>query len=234
MKLFLTILIFVAFTMQANGQNTSEINNNHPNVHKILIKEVLQTGSYTYLQAEENGKLQWLAIPKMEASIGDTYYFQGGMEMVDFKSKELDRIFSSVLFLNGVISPDVVEGGKTVLTQSSQKTITKEKEGPDVKINPAVGGISIEELFANKEKYANKVVKIRGKVTKYNPGIMNRNWIHLQDGTSSNGEFDLTATSAQETSVGDVITIEGIITLDKDFGAGYFYNIILENGKITD
>ncbi len=233
MKYILTIIIFIAFTMQATSQNTARFNNNHPNVHKILIKEVLQTTSYTYLQTEENGKLQWLAIPKMEASVGDTYYYQGGMEMVDFKSKEMDRTFSSILFLNGVISPDIVEGGKTVPTQSPQKIKTEEKE-LDVIINPAIGAISIEELFNNKEKYANKVVKIRGKVTKFNSKIMKRNWIHLQDGTNSDGEFDLTATTTDEVNVGDIITIEGKITLDKDFGAGYFYKIILEDGEIVE
>ena len=56
----------------------------------------------------------------------------------------------------------------------------------------------------------------------------------MQDGTSNSGEFDFTATTADEVKVGDVITIEGIITLDKDFGAGYFYNIIMENGKVIE
>lgn len=233
MKYILTIVIFIAFTIQVTSQNNPNFNNKHPNVHKILIKEVLQTTSYTYLQSEENGELQWLAIPKMEASVGDTYYFQGGMEMLDFKSKELDRTFSSILFLNGVISPDVVEGGKTVLTKSPQKSKAEKKE-LDVKINPAIGGITIEELIENKEKYADKVVKIRGKVSKYNSKIMGKNWIHLQDGTSSNGEYDLTATTSDEVSVGDVITIEGIITLDKDFGSGYFYKIIMEDGRVID
>ena len=28
--------------------------------------------------------------------------------------------------------------------------------------------------------------------------------------------------------VGDVVTVEGKVTLDKDFGHGYFYEIIIE------
>ena len=56
----------------------------------------------------------------------------------------------------------------------------------------------------------------------------------MQDGTSNSGEFDFTATTADVVKVGDVITIEGIITLDKDFGAGYLYDVIMENGKVTD
>ncbi|PLW99344.1 MAG: nucleotide-binding protein, partial [Marinilabiliales bacterium] len=75
---------------------------------------------------------------------------------------------------------------------------------------------------------------IRGKVTKFNSKIMNRNWIHLQDGTGNSGGFDFTATTSDEVNVGDIITIEGVITLEKDFGAGYFYDIIMESGKVIN
>jgi hypothetical protein len=30
----------------------------------------------------------------------------------------------------------------------------------------------------------------------------------------------------------EVVTFEGVIALDKDFGAGYKYDIILEQGKL--
>jgi hypothetical protein len=232
MKLFFIIAFLFVFILRSTGQNKENFNESHPNVHKIVVKEVLQTTSYTYLQTDENGKLQWLAVPRMEAKAGETYYYQGGMEMGEFKSKELNRTFDSILFLEGVISPDIVESGKTSLTKSPEKSKTTDVKLNEV-IEPAIGGITIKELFTNKEKYAAKMVKIRGKVTKFNSKIMNRNWIHLQDGTGGSGEFDFTSTTAEEVNVGDIITIEGIITLDKDFGAGYFYNIIMENGKLT-
>jgi hypothetical protein len=232
MKQFFTVAFLFALITQGTSQNKETLNAGHPNIHKILVKEVLQTTSYTYLYADEKGKLQWLAVPKMEAMAGEMYYYQGGVEMGEFKSKELNRTFNSILFLDGVISPDIVEGGKTSLTKSPEKSKTTEVKLNEV-IEPAIGGITIKELFTNKVKYAGKVVKIRGKVTKFNSQIMSKNWIHLQDGTNSSGEFDFTATTADEVNVGDVITIEGKITLDKDFGSGYFYNIIMENGKVT-
>jgi len=232
MRSFVTYAILTVFVLQGRGQDSTAYNDNHPTVHRIAVKDVIQTTSYTYIQAEENDALQWIAIPKMEATVGETYYFHGGMEMRDFKSKELDRTFDSILFLNGLINPEVVEGGKTVLNVSAQKTKTAEEKS-GISIDPVEGGITIAELFSNKEKYANKIVRIKGKVTKFNSRIMGKNWIHLQDGTSSSGEFDLTATSADEVSIGDIVTIEGVITIDKDFGAGYYYNIIMENGRIV-
>ena len=68
-------------------------------------------------------------------------------------------------------------------------------------------------------------------VTKFNAEIMERNWIHLQDGTEHKGNFDLTVTSDNRVNVGDTICIEGKIALDKDFGYGYFYEIIMEEAK---
>ena len=101
----------------------------------------------------------------------------------------------------------------------------------EISIAPAEGGISIGELFSNKDSYAGKTVIIKGQVTKFSASIMKRNWVHLQDGTSGDGEHDLTITTQDVVAVGDVVTFEGTITLDKDFGAGYKYAVIMEEAK---
>ena len=230
--LFTVVILSIAF-IPVLGQNTPDSENNHPDIHKILVKEVLQTTSYTYVRAQENEELQWIAIPKMDAQVGEDYYYHGGVQMGEFKSKELNRTFSSILFLNGLIKPEVVEGRGTALTVSNQKT-----EASIININepiePAEGGVTISELYTNKEKYANRIVKIRGKVTKYNAKIMGKNWIHIQDSQANQGKMDLTVTTTEDSRVGDIICMEGIITLDKDFGAGYFYSIIMENARIVE
>jgi hypothetical protein len=86
-------------------------------------------------------------------------------------------------------------------------------------------------LFVNKEKYENKIVTIRGKVVKYNPEIMGKNWAHIQDGTDFNGVFDLTVTTADVVTLDEISVFEGKITLNKDFGSGYSYEIIMEDAK---
>ena len=233
MKTFLSITIITFIAYQGIGQDNTHFKSHHPNVHRILIKEVLQTTSYTYVRAEEDGVLKWIAVPKMAAKVGDTYYYQGGMDMGEFKSKELDRTFSSIIFLNGLISPDVVEGGRTSLNISNQRTEMSVINIHEP-IEPAKDGVTIAELYANKEKYAGKIVKVRGKVTKFNEKIMSKNWIHIQDAAANQGKIDLTATSAEEIQVGDIVTLQGMISLDKDFGAGYFYAIIMENSRIVE
>jgi hypothetical protein len=98
-----------------------------------------------------------------------------------------------------------------------------------IKIEPAEGCITIADLYSNKNNYSGKTVRIKGKVTKVNPAIMGKNWIHIQDGTESDGQFDLTSTTALEFHIGTIVTIEGKIALDKDFGYGYTYKVLMED-----
>jgi len=79
-----------------------------------------------------------------------------------------------------------------------------------------------------------KPVLVRGKVVKYNPDIMGKNWIHLRDGSGSevNGTNDILVTSTNPAKIGDVVTVKGIIHTDKDFGAGYSYKVLIEEATL--
>jgi hypothetical protein len=207
----------------------------NPSVQKIVVAEVIQTSGYTYLLNKTDNGNQWLATVKIDAKVGEIYYYQDGMEMRDFKSTELDRTFASVIFLQGVISAEeLLLGAKANTGPSPHGTPPPPPPSPDTKVETPKGGITIEELMANKASYESKDVLIRGTVVKYNSGIMNKNWIHIQDGTASGAENDLTITTDMEVKVGDVITVFGTIILDKDFGAGYFYKIIMEDASIME
>jgi hypothetical protein len=103
----------------------------------------------------------------------------------------------------------------------------------DVKVAVVEGTITIAELFSNPAAYEGKSVRITGEVTKFNAAIMDRNWVHLQDGTEHDGKYDLTATSAESFQAGSTITIEGVLTLNKDFGYGYSYELLLEEAKLV-
>jgi hypothetical protein len=62
---------------------------------------------------------------------------------------------------------------------------------------------------------------------------MGTNWVHIQDGTGKDGTHDLLITTSQSVKVGSTIIAEGKVIKDKDFGSGYFYNVLLENSKVT-
>jgi hypothetical protein len=101
----------------------------------------------------------------------------------------------------------------------------------DVKIEPCSDCITIAKLLENKKDYKGKSVRVKGMVTKYNPGIMGKNWVHIQDGTDYKDSFDLTITTDGTASMGETVTYEGKIALEKDFGYGYFYDVIMEDAK---
>ena len=73
---------------------------------------------------------------------------------------------------------------------------------------------------------------LRGKVVKYSEAIMGKNWLHLRDGTGKEPANDLTVTSQTKAKVGDTVLIEGVVTLEKDLGAGYKYDVIIEDARV--
>ena len=170
-----------------------------------------------------------LQLQEQEVEKGKSYYYIPGIEMNNFVSKELKRTFPSILFVDKFSDQPLV-AKITVADSAKGKQEAVAKEG--IKVEPAKGGITIAELYANKEKYAGKTVKISGEVVKYSAEIMKTNWVHIQDGTNSGDSFDLTVTTNDVTKVGDVVTFEGTVSLKKDFGAGYFYEVIVENAKL--
>jgi hypothetical protein len=113
--------------------------------------------------------------------------------------------------------------------QTHAGQVTSEKI--NVVVEPCKDCITIAKLLANKTLYSGKVIKVKGSVTKFNPAIMGKNWVHIQDGTEFEGGFDLTITTDQQVSVGQTMTFEGKIVLDKDFGYGYVYSIMMEEAK---
>jgi len=92
---------------------------------------------------------------------------------------------------------------------------------------------TVEDLFVKKSDLAGKQVVVKGKVVKVNNGIMQRNFLHLQDGTGGEGTNDITVTSQQTAQVGDEVTITGNLSADVDFGAGYTYPLLIEEASIA-
>ena len=90
---------------------------------------------------------------------------------------------------------------------------------------------AIADIFADKEELKGKKISVRGKVMKFSPMIMGRNWIHLQDGTgeAGSGTNDLTITSGETVKVGDIVLVTGTVVINKDLGAGYTYDVIIED-----
>lgn len=92
---------------------------------------------------------------------------------------------------------------------------------------------TVAALHQERIKLSGQTVQVRGKIVKVNDNIMQRNWLHLQDGTGAEGSNDLTITSDASAKLGDEVVVTGTVTVDKDFGAGYAFPLLLEKAKIT-
>ena len=107
----------------------------------------------------------------------------------------------------------------------------------EIKVEKAAGenGYTVGEVFTDSTKLDGKTIRVQGKVVKFSPNIMGKNWIHLQDGSGDplKNTHDLVITTSAEAPKGkDVITIEGIVRANKDFGSGYSYVVMVEEAKI--
>ena len=96
-------------------------------------------------------------------------------------------------------------------------------------------GRTVDEVYGQAADLVGKPVAVRGTVVKFSPGIMGRNWIHIQDATgeAAKGTHDLTVTTQDKAKPGDRVTIAGTVATGKDFGAGYKYAVIVEEAKVT-
>jgi hypothetical protein len=197
--------------------------------HKITVKEILNANAYTYLLVTESEKEYWIAIPKTEVTVGKTYTYEGGMEMKKFESKDLKRTFDSVFFVEGLTDPNPPAVTEKVIDPKTIAPKTELAKG----ITLAKGGISLFDLYSTRDKLAGKTVILTGKVTKFMPEIMNKNWIHLEDGTSFNGFNDITITSLEKVKVDDIVTLKGKVVLNKDLGSGYKYDVLIEDATVV-
>lgn len=228
------VALLVLVQCKPNNEKTEttkevEVVKENANSHKVTVKEVLNASAYTYLLVTEGEKEYWLAIPLTEVKVGKTYTYEGGMEMKKFESKDLKRTFDSVLFVEGIVDPNAPVATEKAIDPKTIINSTQLSKG----ITLAKGAIPLYDLFSGRDKLEGKTVILTGKVIKFMPEIMNKNWIHLQDGTSYNGFNDITITSLEKVKVDEIVTLKGKVVLNKDLGSGYKYDILIEDAVVV-
>ena len=100
---------------------------------------------------------------------------------------------------------------------------------------PPTAPTTVAAVWKARMALAGKKVTVRGKVMKFNGGILGVNWIHIQDGTgtAADGSNDITVTSEAGAKVGDEITVTGTVAVNKDLGSGYKYDVLIEHASIV-
>jgi len=148
--------------------------------------------------------------------------------MKNFHSPSLNRTFESIYFVGFITKAGEKPPGSMAPPQSTAGA------APDLKepITQPKGGTSVANLYAQRKKLDGKEVVIKGQVTKVTLEILDRNWIHIADGTGMPGERDVTVTTTDTASVGDIVTVRGKVAIDQNFGHGYAYPVIIEKATL--
>lgn len=196
--------------------------------HYVVVEEVQHTTKYSYLKVKENTSSYWIAINKAEVTPGDQLVYTGGLKMRAFQSAELNKVFDEVILVSNISRKG------TESSQSGADLFNKLQGNEDAvsteQIKPVKGATPISEIFDHPQKFEGKVITVTGRCTKVNFQIMGRNWIHITDESSKRA--DLTITTQDALELGKVGVFEGKIAVDKDFGAGYQYKVIMEEAKL--
>jgi hypothetical protein len=200
------------------------------------LVEQIAAAPYVYLRLKTANGEVWVAVNEAKLTVGSPVTVYGAILMEKFESKTLKRTFDQIYFgsLEDPGAPSAMGGAAAAPGSTGTPPAIDAKVG---KVDKAAGADArtIAELWTQKDAMAGKSVSIRGQVVKYNPGVMGKNWIHLQDGSgdAAKGTHDITVTSMDETSVGATITITGTVRTNKDFGAGYSYVLLVEDARVV-
>ena len=194
------------------------------------VVETMDVDNYTYLRVDSGKEKVWAVAPRLELAVGDHVKVPEGALMAGYYSKSLDRTFESIYFVGFVVVDKKAAEG-----YQHAKPDPVDTADTDVgSIEKIEGGVTVGQVFDDKTDLAGKDITVRGKVVQFTPKVMGTNWLHLRDGTSgAQHQNNLTVTTAAMVNVGDTVVVRGVLTLDKDFGAGYKYDVIVENGSVT-
>ncbi len=223
------------------------------------VLETMDASDYTYMRLKTATGETWAAVNKTKIKKGDAVTVTNAMVMDGFQSKTLNRTFDHILFgiLAGPGGASPAAAGAAALPMVSDHAPTAGTTGgetpqqmaaqhgqaaggpadaPDVKVPKAEGANAktVAELFAQRATLKGKDVTVKAKVVKVTAAVMGKNWLHVRDGSGSKAtkDNDLTVTTDATAKVGDVVTVTGLVSVDKDFGAGYAYPVIIESAKL--
>ena len=194
------------------------------------VSDTINVPGYTYVEVDNGSDKTWAAVPSTSVNIGDQVSFSMGAPMHNFYSKTLQRNFPVIYFVDHFVTDEGATSMSAAAVAAhgliSQEPVAKLTE----EINKVEGGNTIADIHARKDELNGNTIRVRGQVTKFTSGVLGKNWIHVRDSSTTD---DLTVTTDATAAINDVVIIEGKLELDKDYGYGYVYPVILEDATIS-
>lgn len=194
------------------------------------VVTAMDANNYTYVQIDTGEQLHWAAGPKTILKKGSMVAFDTRMPFTDFESKALNRKFKIIYFVNHFITDRPGQAASAAPALDPHAGLMPGKAETIKDIKKVENGKTVAEVFREKQALAGKAVRVRGKVMKYTPRVMGRNWLHIQDSSSNKR---LVVSTEQDVRKGDLVLVNGIVTVDQDLGYGYTYEIIVERALVS-
>lgn len=198
------------------------------------VKETMVSGGYSYMLIDTGEGEIWAAVPRMEVKAGDQVELKPGMVMTDFTSKTMGRIFPEIVFSAGAVGAQAPVAKDSGADSVEEKPLSLTVEPGEIVKPEVTDAYTVEELILQSEELAGKKIVVRGKAVKVSRGIMGMNWVHLQDGSGQRVQEtnDIVVTTSWPVKEGQVVTMGAVVAVNRDFGSGYFYKVILEEGQV--
>jgi len=255
--LFLTLALLAGCQQSSNNQNagtqpqtatpTPATAETPQETAKNISGDVVETMDalgYTYVLVDTGSEQVWAATAQFAVNVGDLVVIPDGMAMHNYHSQTLDRTFDLVYFVESILNASSATASTDTPAQGQMPSGHPPISGMGgaepapitvTALDKLENGHNIEEIYADRDNLSGEEIQLRGKVVKFSPQIMGTNWIHLQDGSGNPeaGTHDLTLTSNTQLQVGDVVIASGKLTVDKDFGHGYAYDLIVEDAVVS-
>lgn len=209
------------------------------------VLEIKSAMGYKYLRVDENGTQQWVAIANAPVAIGDTIGYDKKTLMHDFESKSLGQNFKEIFFASEVYLPHKADKPKSMKEMLGLNTQNQHAEDPHKSMSPQEDEkpakpfvqkdtYTIEEVYMWRKSLEGQIISLEATVFKVSRQIMKLDWVHLRDGTGEEkkltNDLVFTAPSAN-IKEGDRVIAKGKVVVNKDFGYGYFYKVLIQDSS---
>jgi hypothetical protein len=198
------------------------------------VLEVKDVDPYTYLRLKTKDGEMWAAVAKAPVKVGADVTISNVHIMTNFESKTLKKKFDKIAFGSiGGAGAGAAAGGDLAAVHAG---VSKPVDVADVKVDKATGpnAKTVAQINTDRAALKDKPVVVRGKVVKFTPEVLGKNWVHLRDGTglATDGSNDILVTTKDETKIGDIVLVKGVVHLDRDLGSGYSYKVLVEEATL--
>jgi hypothetical protein len=201
------------------------------------VAERLDVPNYTYLRLTGAAGDTWAAVPTTAVEVGTEVTILNPTAMKQFESKTLSRTFEVIMFGSAAQVGNGPAAAPAAANPHGAMAAAPAADIANIKVEKASGadGRSVAEVYGQSAALKEKNVVVHAKVVKVTSGVMNRNWLHVRDGSGSDAaqDNDLIITTTDTVQVGDEVTATGVVHTDKDLGSGYAYKVLIEDAKIT-